>query len=310
MVVFRVLGGVLMCLIAGRDSWLTASLAVVAGPCRPLPPLCRADGPAVAPAPAVWLGYEGVLTWRSPAPGRKSKALLRLVFASAALLLVVFYFIGYQKPSYHPASAGVWPSLLASLEFVSSGVGTVPAETFWPYLGLALLGLTVISLVVLVRICCRSPQERIRAAGLLMFLGAVGALTLAIGWGRSGFGSGAGIASRYTTLAAPALRARYFAWVMRSKRVGQFVQMVLFLLMATSLWTNNSLALASSPELRERTRPFERDLDAGAPPSLLAERYSTLYIAGPEGPLAVEDWLHDLHRAGIAPFRSMKEDPA
>jgi hypothetical protein len=86
--------------------------------------------------------------------------------------------------------------------------------------------------------------------------------------------------------------------------------MVLFLLMATSLWTNNSHALAWSREFRERTRAFERDLDSGVPISLLAERHSTVYIPEPEGRLRVEAELYHLHRAGIGPFRSMRENPA
>jgi hypothetical protein len=305
-----VLAGVLLCLIAGRAAPLTLGPAVVAGVCLILLPLCGANGLALVPALAIWLGYQGILRWRSRQPGGKRTGLLNLAFASASLAVVAFYFIGYQKISYHPPSAGLWPSLLVSLEFVSGAVGSGPASTLWPYLGIGFIGFILISLLALIRIWRECAPERTRAAGFFLFLGGMGALTLGIGWGRSGFGPGAGFAPRYSTLAAPALCALYFLWALRPGRMGQFVQMLLFFLLSTTLWVNNSDALAWARDRREQTQSFLRDLEQGNPPSVLAERHYQLCHANPAVSEVVAAQLRNLRRAGIGPFRSMREDPA
>ena len=238
MVSSTLLAGVLLCIIAGRGILLTPGWTVVAGTCLVLLPLCGANGVALVPALAIWLGYSGIHVWRTPSPKRKGRALLMLAFAIAALLLAGFYFVDYYSPSYHPPSAGLWPSLQAALEFFSGGVGETPAVAWWPYLGLGLLAGAAGGLLILVLVWWGHPPERLRVVGLCLFTGAMCSLALGMGWGRSGFGPGAGIASRYVTLAAPALCALYFVWGLHPRPEGRLAQQLLALLLVVCIWPN------------------------------------------------------------------------
>ena len=105
------------------------------------------------------------------------------------------------------------PSAVIALEFLTDCVG-LPVINVWPAAGVvvALLGLANVGLLGWVAV--RRPEERPRALGLFLFLGAMAAMAFGIGWGRSGFGvSEMGFTSRYALLAWPALAAVYFTWL-------------------------------------------------------------------------------------------------
>jgi hypothetical protein len=303
------LAGVLLCLIVRRGRLLNAWQATAAGVCLLLLPLCGAIGVALVPALAVWMAYLGVLAWRSSEPRQKPKVVLMLAFSAAALALVACYFVGLQKVAHHPTSAGIRRTLRACVEFISGGMGWVPATQLWPYLGVGLLGLTVISSLVAVWMFWARPPERVRALGLFLFLGAMASLTLGLAWGRNGFGPGAAVVPRYFTLAAPAFCALYFVWVLRSNAAGRFVQNLLFFLMCALLWNNITPALDWGRDLRKKTEAFERDLAAGASIDTLVERHVAVYTNAPWGREALRSRLYWLHEAGIKPYQSMRIGP-
>jgi hypothetical protein len=110
-----------------------------------------------------------------------------------------------------------------------------PAATgLWP--GIAVL-LIIVAVSVVAQLVVWFFQSHMdpRSVGLLLFLGAAGAVGFGIGWGRSGFHDDMGFAWRYGWLTAPGIWVAYFTWLVRGGRVGTygpaalaFVALVLF----------------------------------------------------------------------------------
>src|SRR5262245_17411480 len=103
---------------------------------------------------------------------------------------------GYARPTHHPASAGVWESVRVGLEAQSMVFG--PAATgLGAMVGVPVFGVAVVVIALLVGALWRYRNDWPRPAGLLLYLGAAGAVAFGIGWGRSGFLSDMGFAWRY-----------------------------------------------------------------------------------------------------------------
>jgi hypothetical protein len=315
--------GLLLLIIVRWGARLTLRPAVAAGVCLVLLSLAGPGGLPHVLALALWLGSWGVLQWRSAEPRGRRNGLVIGVLAAAAVLLVGLYFVGYERPPSHlvpgqPASHPGWKaSVRTSLEFLSTSFSPA-AKPYWQYSAVGVLGLLLASLAALGVVWWKQPRERFRALGLLLLLGAVLALALALGWGRARFGYGAGLSDHYTILMAPALCCVYFIWGgIGAAPVGRFVQMGLFVLACLFFALNTQHGLDTARSLRAQTEAFERDLQAGKPCSRLAQdHFRALYPSwlGPgEDPFDFEGriaaFLRMLHRAGLGPFRQMREDP-
>ena len=129
----------------------------------------------------------------------------------------------------------------------------------------------------------RSPAQRLRAEALLAALAAYAGLVLAIGWGRSGFPTGAGRAPRYVTLAVLVVVWSHMAWCrVPAGRVGRAVQIGLLGICVVLLPRNISLGLAGSHERHERLEALVRDLEQGMTLELAAERHAdNIYPSAP-----------------------------
>jgi hypothetical protein len=310
MVATAVITGVLLCLIVLRNTPLTPSLVILAGVCLVLLPLCGGTGLALVPALGVWLGYAGVLSWRSSEPHGRLAGLLAMAFTAAAILLVLVYFVGFEETTPGvPPNAGLKASLRTSLEFLSCGTGEAPVRALWPYLSVGLAALGGISFLAVVHAWREEPQERFRTVGLFLFAGAMTSLALAIGWGRSGFGAGTGANSRYVTIAAPALCTMYFFWELRRGPGSYVVPMSLFLLLWATLWPNVDSALTFARDLSKRTGDLEKDLLAEMPKSELAYRHRNLYTLDLGSAEIVAEKLSWLREAEIGPFSRLQPDP-
>ncbi len=305
-----ILAGILLLIIVRSRTQLTLRAASLAGICLVLLPLFGVSGLLLVPALALWLSYVGVLHWFSPEPHGKRNSLLILGLVSVALLLTGLYFLDYQKPptSIVPSSPGLWATLGTSIQFLSVSFGLAAAE-FWPFSGLGLLSLLLVTAGFLVVVWYTQPGERVRALGFLLFLGAMISLALGIGWGRSGFGDFAGFAPRYVLSAAPVSCCIYFVWgIYGPLTIRYFAQMCLFILMFLLFYPNTFLALEYGKDYGRRIQEFERDLLARTPPSILAERYSDgIFFRPKELFVAYSRMLRD---AGIGPFRFLPDDPS
>jgi hypothetical protein len=94
------LAGTVVVLIARAETPPKLSLAVAAGSCVVLLPLFGANGLALVPALALWLGYTAVLHWRTTTREGRRGAIVLVLFAVLAVLLVGLYFVGYNKVPY------------------------------------------------------------------------------------------------------------------------------------------------------------------------------------------------------------------
>ena len=103
---------------------------------------------------------------------------------------------------------GLIDALKASFRILCVSFGPVVVKYVRP-LGLVLLGLILASTVLLVRTWLGQPRERLRTSGFLLFLGATGALLLAVGRARAALGWQWHLVGTYLNMAIPALCATY-----------------------------------------------------------------------------------------------------
>src|SRR5262249_50446494 len=135
-------------------------------------------------------------------------------------------------------------------------------------------GLWLAGVLLLLR-AGRRTAERLRASGLGLFLAGLLGLALAVGWGRSGFGPGSGLKARYVSLMTPALCCLYFVVALYTgPAAAARAQAGLALLAGLVLLLNAQPGLTLAEAQRQVVEAFERDLDAGLPPFVLADRYS------------------------------------
>src|SRR5262249_32250420 len=143
----------------------------------------------------------------------------------AGLFLTILYFVDYQEYRRHLSSVHLSESLRTMLQFLTGAFGLL-GEALWPYSGLGVLALLLLTALIVMRMSWRdstSPARR-RLIGLLSFATAVGCLALSVGLGRPGYG----FTPRYYLLAVPALLCAYFIWGCCPPLVARLGQFVLF----------------------------------------------------------------------------------
>jgi hypothetical protein len=294
------LAGAMLCLIVGQGMYVGLRSATVAGILLILLSLCGANGLTLVPPLGLWLIYAGVSALRAGTPNLRRNGVLMLSFAGAAIAVVGLYFVGYEKPWSHPPSAGVGPSLKTSFGVISSTLAASVSVDWWPYWGTGLIAILAASVACLGVAWVRSPADHLRTFGLLMFIGAIVALCLVMGWGRSGYpdeGGYSGVCAYYGTLMLPSLCCVYFIWeIYRAPRFARFVQTSLFAV-ACVLWIpSHNAGLESARANRKQLEKIERDLRAGIPPAVLEAIYWEDVVSAAS--------FEALQRKGIEPFRS------
>ncbi len=164
---------------------------------------CGAGGLAFGPPLALWL--LAIVFWMllgssyTPSVGA-TKPGTRWARIAALLAIVGFvpgfialYYAGYVHPEFHPKSAGLLPSLRIALQSLTMAFGIGAGGSFslsgfeepvslWPLFGLLVAILGFESVVRLIRVFIKQSEERPRALGLLLYLGAIGVMAFGIGW--------------------------------------------------------------------------------------------------------------------------------
>jgi hypothetical protein len=301
--------GIIFLIMVKRGTRLTLGTGVLAGLCLLQLPLCGAMGLVYVPALTLWLGFSGIQVWRSPQPHSKRNSLLILALTLAVLLLVGFYFVGYQTgpgTSLYSSTHRLWPTMNATWAFLTSSLGSASA-TWWPFSGYPLLILLVLSFGILLGMMRRyQGLHRSRAMAMLYFLGAIATLALGIGWGRGDVGIA--ICWTYDFLPALVWPWIYFVWVIyRPSAIGYFVQGCLFLVMAVVVPLNLKTGLATLEQHHERISALEHDMRAGVPPYVLIARHQSVIEAGYGEELLHQLW--PLRRAGIGSFGFLRDNP-
>ncbi len=194
--------GIVLLIIVHSGERLGKLAVTAMGLCFILLVMSGAHGVAVLPALTLWLGFSAVLRLCDRDAGAKREAYLIFGACLLAVLLVGFYFAGWESVPYHPRVRNVRVLLKTATQFLTMGFG-VAVRSVWPWSGITAL-LLLLSVAVLAAAGLRQPKERVRAAGLLLFLGSLVSLALGIGLGRDGF------EPRYTTLSVPIWCCVYF----------------------------------------------------------------------------------------------------
>jgi hypothetical protein len=301
-------GSALLLVMVTRGTQLGPGTAALAAACLVLLPLSGANGLALAPALAAWVGASGVLAWRrTPTGGRGTGAVLTAAVAATVGVTLV-HALTYEQAPWYPASPGLGATLATSAKFAAMAVGPA-AATSWP---ISVLGVSIVASATLALLAKSLGQgearDRQRAAALLIFLAALGTLALAVGWGRAGRVAAVGLNSRYALLAVPLLFVTYFAWELYGPRGWRGrVRTALALVMLALLPLNTSQGLAARDWVRAGMAAVERDIAAGLPGSLLADRHHPFLLHWDRHRLAAG--IDMLRRANLGPFARTKEAP-
>ena len=311
-----VLAGLMLLLIARRETRPTLGTVALAGGCLILLALTGSVGLLPVPALALWVGYLGFLGWRSGLPQGRRNALLTWGLAAVALMIIPLYFIGLRPYKLSPPTGGPGAILRTTLQFLSltfgpAGSHLLSPDEIPPYVGLGVVALCLVSAWVLFRAWRVRPAERPRVLGLLLFMLAVGCVAGAVGVKRSGADPDSGFtgsAPRYAMLAAPLLCCLYLIWdLYGGERLGRFVPLGLFALLCLLFPLNVRDTLRSAREHQRQMAEVEAAIGAKEPPHVIAAAHGKfLYDQATQAQLT--RYLRMLRRAGVGPFRDLPDD--
>jgi len=293
----------LLLVVRHRDG-LTPLSGILAALGLVLLPLCGANGLPFVPLMGMWVVYA--------APRRPRSWLVAVsLLVAAAVLLTGCYFLGYERPSWHPPSRGLADACVLATRFLGAALGPQAARG-WPVSGILTLGILLAGLAGSAVAWGTMPGERRRAGGLLLFLTAFGGLAGAVGWGRSGRGWSPGFEAHYETLGIPLLCCAYFICLLylppgwRNR-----VQQALFCLGGAIFLLHVPAGVNLGRIYRDRTAAVDNDLRAGTPAFVLAERQLHLFYheQTPDTYESVVGGLRMLRHAKMGPLGRQPEDP-
>lgn len=166
--------------------------------------MCGAGGLAYGSVGLAWVGWLAIT---GPMP--RNRRLLLLCFAFVTPIYLILYRMGYERPSHHPPSAGIWRSVQIGLEAQSMALGP-NASRLWPGIGafILIVGCIAFFAIGIGAIRCKNRPQWL---GILAQLFAAGGVAFGIGWGRSGFVDDMGFAWRYGWITAPGIISVWFA---------------------------------------------------------------------------------------------------
>lgn len=302
------LAGAFVLVVIRWSEALTPPRAALAGLCLVALPLCGANGLALVPLFAVWAAYTAVHAWRtSPDGAARATAFLLGTAVAVAAVLIVVYFIGYERATWYPDSPGRSVTARIAAQFLAMAFG--PGVAVWWRLlvpvTVAMVTATVVLLVV--RLRAGGARNRPRVLGLLCIVAAVLLLAVALAWGRGGRVATSGLSRRYALLAVPLLCAIFFAWQLYApRRWAVRVQAALLLVAVALLPANTRAGLAARDWVEHGMDAVRRDIATGMPRPLLAERHRAFLLHWDGDRLAAG--MRMLGDAGIRPFAGLPDD--
>lgn len=302
--------GTALVVAARHPGRLSGGAATVAGLCLLLMPLCGGLGLAWVVPLTLWLAASTRRAWRAGSDGRAAAGVAAACVTGAAALSVA-YFVGFDA-RYTPQRPSLPQTLQVALEFLSTAFGVLQSRAWWAAAGW-LVAVSFCAGFWALKAFVHRPDERVRSAGFLAILAGVALEAAGVAWGRAGFGPGAGLAQRYTTMTALAVCAAYLSSLAYAPgRVGGALRLVLFATSLAMLWPNTTNGLVYGEGLRSRFAQCERDVRRGVPPAVIANQYSRapnlLGRAWRKKQYARE--LVMLREAKVGWYRFLREDPA
>ncbi len=331
------LAGALMCIMVWSGTRMSLRATMLAGICVTALSLCGSMGIVFAPAMACWFlafPLASVLAGRGSTDTGETKptltcgrrcSVVALVFAAIIGVTAVVYFIGFknyyvvegnQFPNHLP-SPSTFATLVTATKFLSMGYGSL-GPLAWRASGIFIVALILITTSVLMVIWYTRRGERLRALGLLSYLGAMVVLAVGIGVGRAGMGTHVGFSSRYVSLALLVPSVSYMVFVIVGGGMGRYVQMILFTIGCIAVIPNMQTGASLGARHYRFLKAFEDDLLAGAPPVALAAHHTigespvnTCRILRSEPSLQVEfiKLMRMAHQRGKGIYRNLNDVP-
>ncbi|MBX6313368.1 MAG: hypothetical protein IRY99_10705, partial [Isosphaeraceae bacterium] len=256
-------------------------------------------------------GYGPIAYAQVSGTGTKTSALPSQWPASTVILSLgligvgVLAIEGYRALRGHRRAVGL-PMFLGGLSVLMAALAAGRNDySYWKPWAAVTWGLFLTSIVALAAEGYRSPRQRCRAVGLLMFLGGITALTAALGWCRAAYGYDAGLQPRYPILVAPVFCCLYFALeVCGPRALTRAAQLLLFALLLAAGLLNVRDGVEIGKSLQTCYDAFERDVRCGLPPyRLQARHYAAIF-----SPFDAQ-YLPLLQRAGVSCLRDLRADP-
>jgi hypothetical protein len=301
---------VLLLLIIQYKSALKSSLAIAAGLCLMLLPLCGANGLLYVLPIAPWLLAEGFIQWQHQEQG--TKRWVGVLLIGSVLLTGIeglVYFVGYERPPWNPPSPGLLATLKTGWKFQALGLGPAVEYNWLPAL-LAIAFLLLPTFILLLATIRRdyTTQSR-RVWGMLsFFLGSL-LFALAMGYGRAGLVPVYGLPHRYALLAVPALLICYFTWGLYASGVWQKRMQWIFCLTAfILLYPNTKQGFNWLTWYNEGTRAVVLDIEAGMTPSSIAQRNRKFLMHWDK--MLLPGYIDMLKQSKIGAFEHIKTESA
>lgn len=265
---------VILVVILGSGATLGRKQALLVGLCLVLLPTTGTAGFLLVPPLAVWMAYSAWISWRAGGVGATSTAALQLALALFALaFLTPYYFsVPHGVPWLHEPASMVEKCLTifaVLLQVLTLGFGMGAAATWLPFLDRQLpvyvVGSVVLALVIgclIVILVRQQPStERLRRAGIFLYLLANLIVLSGIAFGRSGISKTIGLSPRYSLYSVPLLWGIYFAWQLYGARLGRhLVPLGLFAFMCAMFSLNMHLGFGSGQGRNSVLKSAARDI--------------------------------------------------
>ena len=289
---------VILAAITRQRDAVGRSQALAIGGALVLLPMCGANGVVLNPVIAAWLIYTAIRRRPEAMPGMASRGLL-LGIAAVALALAALYMVGYQSVPGHPKSPGIVPALISTAVFLTNTLGPASAHLWLP--AIVMVAVTLISAVALLaHRWWVSPRDRPQVESFTALMAALGALALAVGVGRSGFGITAALAPRYALLAAPILCAAYMISVrFPAGWPGRWLPGLIFATYLMAYPANLSAGLELGSERHAGLEALTKDITAGVSIWDASVRNGANVYPDPS---ALQAWLDMLRARHYGPF--------
>jgi hypothetical protein len=153
----------------------------------------------------------------------------------------------------------------------------------------------------------REAEDRNRRLGLLIFFAGMFVLTMGVAWGRAAWVPKVGIPMRYVIIPTPLLCWAYYIWLLYGpRRVRGQVLAGLAVLMVLLVPLNLKESHGYIDWYDQEMTSLERDMQAGMPRTVLAERHQGLLLHWDLDLLKTN--LALLRDSGMGPFRDLPED--
>jgi hypothetical protein len=313
-----ILVGVILLLFVSQKTFATPEVAILAGVCLIMLPLCGANGLLYVPILVGWLSYCGILHWRAMQAGQTKWeqrwiSVVLIGSSAIALGLTVFYFVGYRPASYSPPSPGLGATLATTVKILALGWGPFVSYC-WLLSGMFVLLLLSLSAgIVVLGILRNKGLERHQALGILLLLGNMVLFALVVGHGRAGRVPISGLPIRYVIFTVPIPCAVFLLTELYGvPKPREIMQRGLLVVMLLILPLNTvSGFYGFTVWYRKQSVAIERQILSGTPMSSLVQvlkKQHPDFVGKFRNAQTIQSDLQMLYDIGVEPFSQIKPD--